>query len=242
MSAMSQDTDDQGVEFAQPEDAPRLSAVIAAAFRDLAPSAWLVPDQAERARIFPDYFRLYVDHAMASGVVYTTAERDAVALWLPAGAGNEPPPADYDTRLAAVTGSWVDRFRAFDEQLEKHHPTGERHHHLAILAVHPERQGRGLGSALLAAHHSALDEAAKPLPAYLEAAGVDSRRLYARHGYQDMDGILSYPDGLSNQPMMYPMWRPPRLCMAPLWTGGAANLTMASGETERKVKCAPSAT
>jgi len=210
VSAMSQDTDDQGVEFAQPEDAPRLSAVIAAAFRDLAPSAWLVPDQAERARIFPDYFRLYVDHAMASGVVYTTAERDAVALWLPAGAGNEPPPADYDTRLAAVTGSWVDRFRAFDEQLEKHHPTGERHHHLAILAVHPERQGRGLGSALLAAHHNALDEAAKPLPAYLEAAGVDSRRLYARHGYQDMDGILSYPDGLSNQPMMYPMWRPPR--------------------------------
>jgi GNAT superfamily N-acetyltransferase len=210
VSAMSQDTDDQGVEFAQPEDAPRLSAVIAAAFRDLAPSAWLVPDQAERARIFPDYFRLYVDHAMASGVVYTTAERDAVALWLPAGAGNEPPPADYDTRLAAVTGSWVDRFRAFDEQLEKHHPTGERHHHLAILAVHPERQGRGLGSALLAAHHSALDEAAKPLPAYLEAAGVDSRRLYARHGYQDMDSILSYPDGLSNQPMMYPMWRPPR--------------------------------
>jgi GNAT superfamily N-acetyltransferase len=210
VSAMSQDTDDQGVEFAQPEDAARLSAVIAAAFRDLAPSAWLVPDLAERARIFPDYFRLYVDHAMASGVVYTTAERDAVALWLPAGAGNEPPPADYDARLAAVTGPWVDRFRAFDEQLEKHHPAGERHHHLAILAVYPERQGKGLGSALLAAHHSALDEAAKPLPAYLEAAGVDSRRLYARHGYQDMDNILRYPDGLSNQPMMYPMWRPPR--------------------------------
>jgi GNAT superfamily N-acetyltransferase len=31
------------------------------------------------------------------------------------------------------------------------------HHHLAILAVRPDRQGQGTGTALLAAHHGTFD-------------------------------------------------------------------------------------
>ena len=193
---------------ADPADAQLLAEVVAAAFRHLPASNWLVPDPAERRRIFPDYFRILVDLALAGGAVDTTADREAVALWMPAGSGDDAGPPDYDTRLAAVTGPWADRFRAFDEQLAKNHPTGEPHHHLAILAVRPDRQGRGLGSALLDAHHRALDEAYPPVPAYLEAASLDSRRLYLRHGYRDMDRTLHYPDGVSDRPMMYPMWRP----------------------------------
>lgn len=193
---------------ADPGDAQRLAGVVATAFRDLPASNWLVPDPAERERIFPDYFRILVDLAFAGGSVDTTPEHEAVALWMPAGSADASGPSDYDERLAAVTGPWADRFRAFDEQLEKNHPTGERHHHLAILAVRPDRQGRGIGGALLEAHHRALDGAASPLPAYLEAASLDSRRLYLRHGYEDMEGALHYPDGVSDRPMMYRMWRP----------------------------------
>jgi hypothetical protein len=40
-----------------------LSQVIADAFADLAVSRWLIPDPAARRRIFPGYFRLYVEHA-----------------------------------------------------------------------------------------------------------------------------------------------------------------------------------
>jgi GNAT superfamily N-acetyltransferase len=194
---------------ADPGDAAELSSLIALAFHDLPPSTWLIPDSAARREVFPDYFRLYVDHAFETGTVYTTAERTAVALWLPYGTGHDEPPAGYDAQLAAVTGGWVDRFRAFDAQLDKHHPAGERHDHLAILAVHPTLQGRGVGSALLDAHHRALGSGAEPVAAYLEAASLDSRRLYARHGYRDLPEPIPFPDGKPATAMMYPMWRPP---------------------------------
>ena len=194
---------------ADPDDARELSAVIALAFHDLPPSTWLIPDSAARREVFPDYFRIYVDHAFESGAVYTTPERTAVALWLANGTGHDEPPTGYDARLAAATGGWVDRFRAFDAQLDKHHPSGERHDHLAILAVHPTLQGKGVGSALLDAHHEELASGAEPVSAYLEAAGLDSRRLYARHGYQDLPQTIPFPDGTPATAMMYPMWRPP---------------------------------
>lgn len=201
---------------ARPQDAARLSSLIALAFRDLPPSAWLVPDPAARDALFPDYFRLYVDLALETGTVYTTPGCDAVALWLPyghresgAGDGSADHGDDYDRRLAAVTGALADRFRAFDAQLERHHPVGERHDHLAILAVHPELQGRGIGSALLDAHHRVLALREEPVAAYLEAASMDSRRLYARHGYRDLPKPIPFPDGVPATAMMYPMWRPP---------------------------------
>ena len=49
-----------------------LSQVIADAFHDLAPSRWLIPDPGARREIFPGYFRLYLEHALASGTVHTT--------------------------------------------------------------------------------------------------------------------------------------------------------------------------
>jgi len=199
---------------AHPADAAELSSLIALAFHDLPASLWLVPDAAEREELFPDYFRLYVDQALASGTVYTTADRTAAALWISYrddshdGYEASEDGADYDTRLAEVTGARVGRFRAFDAQLERHHPTGERHDHLAILAVHPKLQGRGIGTALLEAHHRVLAQREEPLAAYVEAAGIDSRRLYARHGYRDLPKPIPFPDGIPATTMMYPMWRP----------------------------------
>jgi GNAT superfamily N-acetyltransferase len=203
------------VVVAQPGDAVELSVLIALAFRDLPASAWLVPDAPAREELFPDYFRLYVDLALANGTVYTTPDRTAAALWIShsaqdeeGGAGHDEGAAQYDARLAAVTGDRVARFRAFDAQLERHHPTGERHDHLAILAVHPKLQGRGIGSALLDTHHRVLAQEPEPVAAYLEAASIDSRRLYARHGYRDLPEPIPFPDGTPATAMMYPMWRP----------------------------------
>jgi GNAT superfamily N-acetyltransferase len=200
---------------AEPADAAELSGLIALAFHDLPASVWLVPEAAAREELFPDYFRLYVDLALATGTAYTTPDRTAAALWIPFGKeghdGDDAHDAgaEYDTRLAEVTGTRVDRFRAFDAQLERHHPTGERHDHLAILAVHPKLQGRGIGTALLEAHHRVLAASDEPVAAYLEAASIDSRRLYARHGYQDLPKPIPFPDGVPATTMMYPMWRPP---------------------------------
>ena len=114
-------------------------------------------------------------------------------------------PADYAARLAEVTGQWADRFSAFDAVLDRHHPTGVAYHYLAILAVRPDRQGEGIGSALLRAYHQVLDREPDAL-AYLEAAELRSRQLYRRHGYLP-SGLFYLPgDG----PAMWPMVRPPR--------------------------------
>jgi GNAT superfamily N-acetyltransferase len=180
-----------------------LSQVITDAFADLAVSRWLVPDPAARRRIFPGYFRLYVEHALAGGIVCTTPGQDAVALWLAASEEPASPPEGYDERLAALTGPWIDRFRTFDQTLESRHPTGFAHHHLAILAVRPDRQGHGIGSALLRAHHAALDR--DRIPAYLEASDLRTRRLYRAHGYTDCGGPVALPGAV-----MYPMARQPR--------------------------------
>jgi len=180
-----------------------LSQVIADAFFDLAVSQWLVPDPAARREIFPTYFRIYVDHAFTGGLVFTTPALDAAALWLPVGPGGPgDPPEGYAERLAAVTGEYLDRFQALDEGFEAHHPVGTGHQHLAILAVRPDRQRLGIGTALLQAHHATLDR--DGVPAYLEASDLGTRGIYLKYGYADLGDPIQLPDG----PRMYPMMRP----------------------------------
>jgi GNAT superfamily N-acetyltransferase len=184
-------------------DLDTLSQVIAGAFHDLAPSRWLVPDPAARREIFPGYFRIYVEHALASGVVHTTPDRTAAALWIPVGEDGPAQPLDYDARLAVATSPWTARFLAFDAALDRHHPTGIPHHHLAMLAVSPGRQGQGTGTALLRAYHAMLDHDAR-VPAYLEAADLRTRQIYLRNGYADQGPPIQLPD---DGPQMYPMVR-----------------------------------
>jgi len=180
-----------------------LSQVIADAFSDLAVCRWLIPDGPARRAAFPRYFGLYVEHAIQDGLVETTPGRSAAALWIP-GTGPGAPPDGYTERLAAITGQHLGNFLAFDEALDSHHPAGTFHHHLAILAVRPERQGQGIGTALLHAHHAVLED--QSIPAYLEASDERTRRIYLDHGYIDRDSPIELADDVR----MYPMWREPR--------------------------------
>jgi GNAT superfamily N-acetyltransferase len=193
-------------------DTGALSQVIADAFYDLPQSQWLIPDLAARREILPGYFRIMVERALAAGTVHTTADRSAAALWIAVSSEGAPQPDDYAARLAEVTGPWAGRFTAFDAVLERNHPAGFAHHHLAILAVEPIRQGEGTGSALLRAYHHALDQGLN-LPAYLEAAQWRTRQLYRRHGYLP-SGLFYLPEG---GPPMFPMARP-----AQQWPGAAS--------------------
>ncbi len=163
-----------------------LAQVIAEAFFPLAVCRWLIPDGAARRAAFPAYFRFYLEHAIADGLVETTLGRDAAGLWIP-GDGPGEPPEEYAGQLAAITGPHLDRFLAFDQQLDQHHPAGVFHEHLAILAVRPDCQGQGVGTALLAS-----DER--------------TRRLYLAHGYADRGSPIELAGGVR----MYPMWRQPR--------------------------------
>ena len=185
-------------------DAGRLSQVIADAFIDLPPSRWLIADPAARREVFPGYFLIFVEHVLASGIVHTTADRSAVALWQFMGDGRDSGPADYAARLAARTSPWTARFLAFDAALGQRHPAGIPHHYLAMIAVRPDRQGAGIGAGLLRSYHQEIDKR-DAAPTYLEASSERARGLYLRHGYAlRPDSPFYLPDG---GPPMWPMWR-----------------------------------
>ncbi|HVB43273.1 MAG TPA: GNAT family N-acetyltransferase [Streptosporangiaceae bacterium] len=215
-----------GVIRAEPGDAAALSAVIAEAFFDLPPSRWLISDEASRRRIFPAYFRIFVEHALANEVVHTTPDRAAAALWLSMGELSVPAPDNYAERLREVTAPWTSRFIEFDAALESRHLIGAAHHHLALLGVRPGQQGRGIGTALLRAHHRLLDQAG--VAAYLEASSQRTRRLYERHGYSDLGPPICLPDG----PQMFPMIRQPHPA-APR-PGNATELGAQAADSDRQ--------
>jgi len=188
-----------------PVDVDEITDLVAAAMWDGPVARWLHPDDAVRRRESPRYFEIFVEHAVRYGEVYATSNPDTgrvsgVALWFPMTA-LIPPPLDYEPRMKEVAGPAYDRTCALDLAIEERHPT-DPHHYLAFLAVHPEDQGRGIGSALLDRHHARLDEAG--IPAYLEANHPRNRDLYLRHGYQ-VRSVIELPDG----PSLWSMWRLP---------------------------------
>lgn len=193
-----------GVERLGPERTQLVAERVAAAFLVLDASRWLVPDAGKREVVLAGQFEIVVDHAMRHGLVFGTTDLTGVAVWLPSiGANPAPPPPDYDSRLAAACGEWRDRFAHLDELFAANHPQPD-HHHLAFLAVQPDRQGQGVGSALLRHHHAWLD--AKRMPGYLEASSELGVELYAKHGYQVREPFR-LPDGTP----FWPMWREPAL-------------------------------
>jgi GNAT superfamily N-acetyltransferase len=184
-------------------DAHPAAALIGTAFHDLDVAAWLVRDPIERARVLYANMRIFVEHAFDYGAVHFTEDRSAVAVWF---RRDRPLPeiGDYERRLWLACGRYTNRFQALDAAFAQHHPDAA-HHHLAFLAVHPDHQGRGVGTALLDRYHARLDRAG--MPAYLEASSQRSRALYARCGYTDHGDPITLPD---NGPHLWPMWRPPK--------------------------------
>lgn len=188
-----------------PVDGDEITSLVDAAMGDGPVARWLNPDAAVRRALGPGYFKIFVEHAVRYGEVYATADADTgrlsgVALWFPL-TSMIPPPFDYERRLKELAGSSFDRACELDAALDAHHPL-DPHHYLAFLAVHPDLQGQGIGSALLDRHHARLDQAG--IPAYLEANHPRNRDLYLRHGYV-CRSTIQLPDG----PPLWSMWRAP---------------------------------
>jgi GNAT superfamily N-acetyltransferase len=182
-------------------DAARLAALLSAAFYEDPVFRWFSPDDRRRGAMLPGFFDVFVDAYLSHGETYTDDAVSGAALW--AVPDTDPLSAEpvYAQRLEAIAG--VDAARLFEivELLEAQSPH-ERHYRLQFLGVRPERQGAGLGGALMAPILQRCDRDAMPR---LPGGNVDrNRALYERHGFHAR-GDIPLPGG----PALWRMWRDP---------------------------------
>jgi ribosomal protein S18 acetylase RimI-like enzyme len=160
-------------------------------------------DRTRRLRLFYETELRAV--ALSHGLVWTTEDVVGGAIWAPPDAWRVPFTASVreGPGMVRVFGRRLPlAFRA-RVRVEGRHPRKPPHWYLAIMAVAPECQGRGLGSKLM---HPALETLdAEGTPAYLEASTVRSRTLYERHGFE-VTGEFNVPSG---GPTVWQMWREP---------------------------------
>jgi GNAT superfamily N-acetyltransferase len=181
-----------------------MAAVLTDAFAGDAAIAATLPEQgAHRDRRLRRFFAQEVARSTGLGGAWTTADGDAAAVWYPPGRW-EPGAWEVLRRLPGSLWTFrghVGRASRIVTTLREHHPR-EPHWYLAYLGARPDRQGAGLGSALVRAVLQQCDRAG--LPAYLEASNERNRRLYRRLGFTEREPLPLPGDG----PTLFPMWRP----------------------------------
>ena len=174
----------------------RVVADLTAAFETDPPVRWMYPEQTEYLRHFPTFLRAFGGVAMHEGTL-EWAEGGA-ALWIAPGL------APDDEAIMAVVEASVPASRHNDvfavfEAMGLAHPA-EPHWYLPVMGVVPERQRRGLGTALMRPVLERCD--ATGTMAYLEATTERSRALYARLGFEQMETIC-----VADCPPIHPMMR-----------------------------------
>lgn len=171
------------VRLAREDDAPTLDGVLADAFFDDPINVHLVPDEARRdAALRRGMGHVLRQTYLPNGGAWTTEELDGAALW---GKPSDPKPSMLEQlrqlpTFAAAFGRHLPRaMRAFGS-VEKRRPS-EPHWFLDLLAVRPDRQGQGIGSALVTA---GLTEAGRMgVPAFLVTSNFRNVPFYERAGF-----------------------------------------------------------
>ncbi|MET8325805.1 GNAT family N-acetyltransferase [Streptomyces sp. NPDC005181] len=196
-----------GVRIRQADAADREQVVrlLDEAFHHDPVSGWVFPDETHRRAVHGKFLGVFVDVTLAEGRIDLLEDGTAVALWLPVPAGA---PTEEDTTPAlmrATADPDNERAELVGRLTGAIHPHDRAHEYLLMIGVSPDRQGEGIGAALIADVLERCDR--DGVAAYLEASSARSRRLYERLGFTFMGTAVELPDG----PSMWPMWRDPQI-------------------------------
>ncbi|MDI3417094.1 GNAT family N-acetyltransferase [Streptomyces luteolus] len=195
-----------GVEIrrAGEDDRERLVRLLDEAFQYDPVSSWVFPDETHRGKVHGTFMGVFLDVALSEGWVDVTEDGAAAALWLPVPAGEPEEEDDTPARMREIADPENERAELVGRLTGAVHPHDRAHDYLLLIAATPERQGEGLGTALITSVLERCDRTGRP--AYLEASSERSRGLYERLGFAFMGTAVQLPDG----PRMFPMWREPR--------------------------------
>ena len=194
-----------GVIRARAEDIPAIGESLAQAFADDPVMEWLLPWEGRRLKVLRRFMSLRARQFLPQDEVWTTPGCEGAALWALPDSWHDPPRNIFQMFRALFPDilTHVPRtFRGLDRIERAHTPLGA-HMYLAVLGTHPEHQGKGFGSRLLAPVLEDCD--ANQIAAYLESSKESNLAFYARHGFK-VTGEIALPGG----PMIWSMWREPR--------------------------------
>lgn len=192
------------VRQADGRDRDQVVRILEEAFHDDPVSSWVFPDEEHRRAVHGKFLGVFADVTLEEGRIDLLEDGTATALWLsvPAGAPEEEDDTPALMRETADPGN--ERCELVGRLTGAVHPHDRAHAYLLMIGVSPERQGEGLGDALIRGVLERCDR--EGTPAYLEASSARSRALYERLGFTFTGRTVDLPDG----PPMWPMWREPQ--------------------------------
>ena len=200
------DAEAKSVHKATPAEHKRVVEVLVEAFYEDPFLGWVFPDRARRRDRLHGLFAFagknwWFDH----DVTYTTEAGAGAAVWVPPGEWLVSIPEQLRSMPAFVRALGLKdmprALRAFNK-MESEHPHEPPSFYLPVIGVHPDWQGKGVGSALLKPMLERCDR--EGIPAYLEATSERNLACYQRHGFVARDEIR-----VGDSPPLVPMWREP---------------------------------
>jgi GNAT superfamily N-acetyltransferase len=173
-------------------------AVLARAMANDPVFTYILPDPVERERLMSPFMTALTRYGLLFGEVYVTAGPvEASAIWLPPSLIRTEEQSDR-TGLTAVVSAFSDGARARRDAVVQDHDRVRGaaqfvpHWYLVLIGVDPARQGLGLGSLLLRAGLSRVDQDGVECQLFTEQQR--NVPIYQRYGFEiAVEGDL--PDG-----------------------------------------------
>lgn len=207
-TGMHMPADLTGMRPATAKDIQPLKTMLAEAFVDDPVFAWLMPEDSKRRARLRRYFGVDLRHyTLPRGRVWTTVDLSGAALTLPPGRWRVPPHTSL--LQGSAFGVHMPRAARMGAAMEWRHMRELRgsHYYVRDIGVHPNMQGRGLGSALLSPTLDRCDR--EGLPAYIEASSERSAALYERLGFEHIKELR-----VGGSPPLWLMIRAPQATKA----------------------------
>ncbi|MEV1023597.1 GNAT family N-acetyltransferase, partial [Streptomyces sp. NPDC050264] len=190
-----------GIRRAGESDRDFVVGLLDEAFMDDPVSSWVFPGEEYRRARHGGLMGAFTDATFAEGYIDLAEDGGAVALWMDV---PDEPHQDHDraeedgaeedgpAQVRAAVDPDNERIEQIARLTEAAHPVGRAHVYLCMIGVKPDRQGEGLGTALMAPVLERCDS--EGLPAYLEASNARSRALYERLGFVFTGTAIELPD------------------------------------------------
>jgi ribosomal protein S18 acetylase RimI-like enzyme len=195
-----------GIRRASGADVEHLARLFAACFAHDPVFDWMVKTGDGRLPALAQFFRWVLkSRTIAPGETWMRRDGLAAAAWIPPGVADSPAFFIDQLRLTPLmvnlTGvSRLSRAAALAGAMEGH--PAEPHYYLAFVAVAPNRQRHGMGTALMQETLARVDRAGAP--AYLENSNPKNLPFYQRLGFR----VIREVRAGKGAPPLFAMWRP----------------------------------